>query len=533
MKSLIQFFKTMGVVWMCLFSFSAAAQQESAWLTTLSSTDSAAINALALYPDSIRLSIFEACKYPEVIVRVSMLQQKTSNDFTRLLSSFTREEQDEIWDLTRYPGLIEKLATGENKSKDEINQILKSYPDEIHDVAMKYTRNNLPLLQSISQLYSNSTDAFNRVLRDYPASVYAAMGDLIELPEVLSILNDHMQMTVLVGDMYRKYPEQLVRTVDSLNLVLAKQNAADLEAWKKMVQNDPNLQNDLKQAAEDYAAENGYSAQEYSQTPTNTYIENYMVYPYPYWFGYPFWYPYYYWYPYPYWFDWGFYIDPFGAMMVFGFPSYYFTYWYFYYPPNYYHYPYLCSSYVSYYYGPRNVVTENTNIVRDWVNENSRYLPADFTSRSQQHLDAIRQLGQFESDWSKYRLESPASSLTKDEFLKKNETRYQTLEVPPKAKEPGKGQMLVSQEQRFPPVKQPAARIPAMPREMKQHEATPDTQSGKEIPLKFNFGKVNPAQEHHRSTWDQSAPKSQPAQRSQPSPKQPAPRQQSSGGNPR
>jgi hypothetical protein len=521
MKSLIQFSKRMGVVALLCLSFSAGAQNESAWLTTLSSADSAAINALALYPDSIRLSIFEACKYPEVIVRVSMLQQKTSGEFIQLLSAYSRQEQDELWDLTRYPGLIEKLAAGESKSKDEINQILAAYPNEIHDVAMKYARNHPELLQSISVLYTRSSDAFDRILKDYPPSVHAAVNDLIELPEALSILNDHMQMTVLVGDMFRKNQAQLIRTVDSLNLVLARQNAEDLEAWKQMVQNDPNLQNDLIAAAEDYAAENGYSAQEYSQTPTSTYIDHYIVYPYPYWFGYPYWYPYYYWYPYPYWFDWGFYLDPFGAMFVFGFPSYYFSYWYFYYPPHYYHYPYLCNSYVSYYYGPRNVVTQNTNIVRDWVNEKSRYLPADFTANSSKHLEAIKQLGQFETDFDKYRLQTPSHTITKDEFLKKNEPKYQKLNVPPKAMEGEKTRTQLTQVQKAPPVKQPQVRIPEVARELKQKEGVPPA---KEIPLKFDFGKVNPALEHHRTTWEQSTPKQQPVQRSHPAPKQPAPR---------
>ncbi|MBP6657817.1 MAG: hypothetical protein KA284_08175, partial [Bacteroidia bacterium] len=40
--------------------------QKSVNTTNFSKEDSAAINALALYPDSVRLNIFEASQYPEL-----------------------------------------------------------------------------------------------------------------------------------------------------------------------------------------------------------------------------------------------------------------------------------------------------------------------------------------------------------------------------------------------------------------------------------------------------------------------------------
>ena len=47
--------------------------QQTGWLGQLSKEDSAAINALVLYPDTVRLSILEAAKYPEAIVRTSLI----------------------------------------------------------------------------------------------------------------------------------------------------------------------------------------------------------------------------------------------------------------------------------------------------------------------------------------------------------------------------------------------------------------------------------------------------------------------------
>ncbi len=65
--------------------------------------DSSAIYALVLYPENLRLSIFESCKYPEAIVRITGLQQKTSNAFVELIGNYSRQEQEDLWDLTRYP----------------------------------------------------------------------------------------------------------------------------------------------------------------------------------------------------------------------------------------------------------------------------------------------------------------------------------------------------------------------------------------------------------------------------------------------
>src|SRR5579863_8453491 len=65
--------------------------------------DSAAINALALYPDSVRVEIFTACEYPAIIVNVASLQKNSSSAFADLVNSYDKTKQEDIWNMSRYP----------------------------------------------------------------------------------------------------------------------------------------------------------------------------------------------------------------------------------------------------------------------------------------------------------------------------------------------------------------------------------------------------------------------------------------------
>ena len=477
------------------------AQQRGAWLEQLSSEDSAAINALVLYPDSVRRSIFTACEYPELIVHVAAFQKKTSQQFTSLLAPFSKTEQEDLWNLVRYPGLVHKLVDGGKKTKSEINAIMNDYPEEMRDNGLIYGRNYLEVLQEMDQLNAQSDLVFENMVGSYPLPVRAVFRDLVNYPEVLSLLNDHLQMSVLAGDMYRRDPQWVMHTTDSLSLEIARQNAADAAEWKKSMEDDPEAEKELQDAANEYAADNGYAVSTYSQYLPNYCINQYCtVYPYPYWAGYPYWYPYNYWYPYPYWYDWGFYYGPGGHIVFIGLPSYYFTYWYFYYPHHFHHYPHLCNHYIHYYYGPRHVHTENTGVVHHWVDENSRYLPGDFTSNEANRPEVIRQFGQFQSDWTTQHLQSPGDATDPDQFLQQNQAAYPALNTvssrdlknntaPPSWANPQPVNA---------PVKQPVIKI-----QPDQQPNQPAPQPHNQAPAPWNYDQVNPAQQHHQATWDQ------------------------------
>ncbi|HTA27511.1 MAG TPA: hypothetical protein VK809_06975, partial [Bacteroidia bacterium] len=68
-------------------TFAGANAQQVTSHTPWTKEDSAAINALALYPDSVRREIFTACEYPAVIVNIASLQKNSSAAFSDMLSS--------------------------------------------------------------------------------------------------------------------------------------------------------------------------------------------------------------------------------------------------------------------------------------------------------------------------------------------------------------------------------------------------------------------------------------------------------------
>ncbi|HYV91658.1 MAG TPA: hypothetical protein VE978_07745 [Chitinophagales bacterium] len=92
------------------------------------------------------------------------------------------------------------------------------------------------------------------------------------------------------------------------------------------------------------------------------------------------------------------------------------------------------------------------------------------------------------------------------------------MNTAPKEKPADKNQPQVIPREKNPPVKQPPVTFPKTPAQPEQKQ--------KRVPTKYDFEKVNPAQEHHRNTWDQSQPSRQnvprnpaPAQPKQPQPK--------------
>jgi hypothetical protein len=89
---------------------------------------------------------------------------------------------------------------------------------------------------------------------------------------------------------------------------------------------DPKAQQELSQAAKDYANENGYDvpAQQYDEADNDSYYAD----PYSYWFGYPGWYSSPLWYPGSFWFNTGLYFGV-GGYGIWGMPGYGFSNWFF------------------------------------------------------------------------------------------------------------------------------------------------------------------------------------------------------------
>ena len=72
------------------------AQADKALLRDLAEENKQSVEALALYPEDTRLSILEAAKYPEVLIKMQNIREKTSAAFQTLIEDFPRNTQGRI-----------------------------------------------------------------------------------------------------------------------------------------------------------------------------------------------------------------------------------------------------------------------------------------------------------------------------------------------------------------------------------------------------------------------------------------------------
>ena len=387
-----------------------------------------AVNAIAMYPRDTRKLIFEASEYPEVITKLNDMRMKSQGAFETLVSMLKKDEQEKIWNLTRYDNLISDLAASPVKSESEIDAILVNYPEEIHKTAIEENKKNYKLLVQIDQINKRYDSDFDLLLNSYPPEAIEAFREMIKMPEVLSILNDHMQYTVIVGNYYKKNPERILHKTDSLNLVLTQKNTQEANDWKQSMNDDPQAQKEYVQAAQEYAQENGYQPDVYN-TPMTEFDTNYSSNPYNWWFGYPSWYPDNSWNPNPYWYDWGFYFGSNRQPVFNGLPSSYFMDWYFYYPEHFSKYAELSDNYYNYYDKHRGSMNYNSvsRSVNEWRNNNKDIVTNDWDFDKTNRVERFRQYGVMEVSRKKYNTSNPKQQIGRTEYIQKTPNRFYFL----------------------------------------------------------------------------------------------------------
>lgn len=493
--------KTLITIALVVFPFCLLAQSDNQLLTNLIEQNRNSIGALALYPNETRDAILEISQHPEALVRISTLQANTSVSFKNMLEGMSQDKQTDVFELGRYPELISELAQGSKKTNKQLDEILNGYPEEIRESTRSLYKNNLNLLVEMDNLSSSSNDALNNIISAYPAKTQEAFKTLIQLPEVMNILTEDMSMTVLVGDLYRKNPSQVVATLDSLNLVLANENAQELEDWKKSLENDPDAKKELEQAAAEYAQESGYTETEYTTVQQEVVINNYYNSwrPYYYWYGWPWWYTTPYWYRYPYWYDWGFYYGPHGTIVVFGLPSWHFCHWYYYHPHHHHHYPHFSSHMAGHYYGHRTSTSGVVEATGHWKNDNSDGIDKNWTATADNRVERFKEYGKLSQDVEDFKKANPTKKVSVYDYMKDNKADYPVLNKAVNGKvnknEDG-GQPDYYWQQ---PDKKPIEKTST------QKKETPVQKP------KWNYdgNKVNKASDYHKKTWksNKAAPK--------------------------
>lgn len=406
------------------------------------------LEALALYPDDIRDGILELCLYPELIVKLGAIQNRTQDLFQEIIQYQSEEVQKNYWELLRYPGLVEGLVVGGQKSRKQINDILKSYPEEVHAIALDYGTSRYRTLEKINAINNEANKALTLLLADYSNSTQDKVQLLLKFPEVLHIMVDNIDVAILVGEYYEDDPKAVLARANELKLEVARRNQKDIEDWKKGLENDPRALEEFEEVSEEFKEEvNGYTnydpmypnaslpEEEEKSTSTNAnqdvYVE-YNYYPYPYWFGYPSWFPHVYWYRYPYWYHWGFYYGPQRSLIILGLPSYYYFHWYFGYPTHYYRYPYLSDYIIRYYRSRRGVGPFRNSLTTsvDYWNRNRRSrIPESILEEKDDYIrrQKLMEFGRFEEEYRRRVSKRPEETGNREEYLNKYSNRYQYL----------------------------------------------------------------------------------------------------------
>jgi hypothetical protein len=305
-------------------------------LATLGDEDRDALETIAAYPEEARDAVLEAALHPETLVEMELIQARSSEAFRRLLAARLGEGRDAqrgVWDLVRQPGLIGDLAEGGRKSPSQLRAIAQRYPEELEPTILEFGGERHELLVEIQELGLEADREFAELIAPTPLRAQAAFRELVDRPELVSILARHVRLTVLLGDAYRADRPSARQSLDRLSEEVARRNRRAGEEWTRSLSNDSEAMAELEEAAAVYAEEEGYEVEELTDPEVTVHVSLHVD-PYPYWYGYPHWYAHLGIYRYGYWYPvrphLGFYYAPHHhGVVFFGLPSHSFLHWYF------------------------------------------------------------------------------------------------------------------------------------------------------------------------------------------------------------
>ena len=483
-------------------------------ITELAEEEREILEALVLYPKEIRESVFEASTHPEIVIKLASVQTRTSTQFKELMMYYPEDVQKEIWEMTRFPGLIDQLVD----QPENLEAIIKQYPESIHEYARSAVVDHLELLKEIDRLKAFSESTFQRILDPLPENTKKVFSELIDYPEILVLLNQNIELTILGGDFYKKAPDLVRYHADSLNLVVARQQALELEDWKYELENNPEAAKELKQVTAEFAEEYGYEAsnltqekevmddiyyddEEYDYDEEDIQRVEHHYYHYPYWFGYPYWYSYSYWRPYPFWYECGFFWDPYGTVVIFNMPSPFFMHWYFYRPYHHYQYVYLSNHFVKHYYGHRYSGSSISGTVRTWRTSNRNVVNEDWLADEKKRIPALKEFGKMENARIDYNDKNPKKIVSEREYVEKHQKKYPYLNSSIQKEKTQKDVTRGKIEYQNP--LPPKTDVKVRKSEITPPQREPQKPVRKEKPT-IRYKK---AQDYHKQTWQQKTPR--------------------------
>jgi hypothetical protein len=361
-----------------IFSLAANGQNEqNAYNNQRQSlTDQSLIQAIAPYKEDVRNDILIATQYPDVLQQIAQIRDNTTRGFRQIIQDYPQKKQNWFYEVSRYPDLMDKLASMPRRSSSsEIETLLPNNSPELKEAAWKLYANHHKDLINVASLNQEAVISFQSAIKPLSRNAQNAFRTLEDMPDVLSLLNDHIDIAARLGERFQNDPAALNQEIADANDHINNQNQEDLSAYKDELAQDPQAIQELSQASQAYASTGGYSY----PAPTGDKVVNYGS-PYSYWFGYPSWYGYPMWYPGAFGYGSGIYLGLGGYGSIYGLPSLGFSRWFF--GGAYRNYPHLYRRYDSYYrnYAARNgYISPNRNA---FMGTARRYFNPGVTGRS-------------------------------------------------------------------------------------------------------------------------------------------------------
>ncbi len=307
--------------------------------------DSTVLDGLAGFDQNIRTDVLRVSKNPELMDRLIEIRNSSQEAFQKIIDPYKQDVQFGLYELSRYPELINALTVDGKKSKKEVEQVVMAYPEDIHESGKKYGRKQYKALASINHLNEKNKEEFAQTISTYDEDVQNSIKRLLDYPEILGGMSENMELVRLIGDAYRKSPEEVEAKLKKRHNKINEQKAKELADYQKQLEEDEEAMAEMIEAAKTYTAENGGDNVTKGQKQN---VEIVHVHHYSYWYGYPYWYASPYWRPYPWYFHTGFYYGPGGRMVFIGMPSYYYVGWHHRRYPN--RYPHLSYHYCRHSY---------------------------------------------------------------------------------------------------------------------------------------------------------------------------------------
>jgi hypothetical protein len=311
-------------------------------LSELEEADRKALETIAGHSEPLRDAVLEASLHLDALVETQRIQEQSSASFQERIGKLDKKEQEQIWEIVREPGLLDELATEERPSRSDLDEIAERHPEELAPAIRSVGAKHHDLLVDVAQTHRRASERFDVAISDLDPKAQQAFRDLVEQPELLSVLVRRVNLVVKLGDSYRKNPRDTRTYLAALSSDVAKRNAAAEKEWKERIEKDPDAAAELERAARDYSAENGYDYEELTSPAARSRV-TVVVRPYPYWFGYPYWYSDAYLYPYGYWYPYRPYFGYYwygGSYVWWGAPAWPFVHW-FYWGHHHHHYGHL------------------------------------------------------------------------------------------------------------------------------------------------------------------------------------------------